>query len=146
MQALRLAYYQQAEILFVEGRNHLDTRRLSASAELQHLESIGIERVRIRTVDDERVCPHCRSCEGKVISIEDALEQLPVPGPNCDDNRYENPYGGRCRCRYEAVFDLSDEDDQREASGTQRKATGCGAILVLVVTALVAAIAIAVAL
>lgn len=145
LQALRLAYYQQAEILFVEGRNHLDTRRLSAKVELQHMQSIGIEKVRISTADDERVCSHCRSWHGKDISIEDALEQMPIPGPNCDDNRVENPYGGRCRCIYQAVLDLADLDDRREASGSQRRASGCGAILALVVTALVAAIGVGVA-
>ena len=139
LQALRLAYYQQAEILFAEGRNHLDARQLSASVELQHLKSIGIEMVRVRTSDDERVCSHCRSWEGKVISVEDTLEQMPIPGPNCDDNRYGNPYGGRCRCSYEAIFDFSDQD-------SQRKATGCGAALILMVTATVAAAVAAVAL
>ncbi len=145
LQALRIAYYQQAEILFVEGRNHLETRRLSARVELQHIQSIGIERVRVRTADDERVCSYCRSLEGKDISIEDALEQMPIPGPNCDDNKEENPYGGRCRCSYEAIFDHSDQDAPREASATPRKATGCGATLALVVIVLVTAISVALA-
>ena len=145
LQALRLAYYQQAEILFVEGRNHLEPRQLSASVELRHMQSIGIERVRVRTVKDERVCSHCKSWEGKIISVEDALEQMPVPGPTCDDNRYGNPYGGRCRCRYEAIFDLSDQDSQREDTGSHRKATGCGSVLILMVAAAVGAVIVAVA-
>ena len=138
LQALRLAYYEQAEILFVEGRNHIDTRQLSASVELRHLQSIGIERVSIRTSDDERVCAHCRSWEGKVISVEDALEQMPIPGPNCDDNSYGNPYGGRCRCGYKAIFDFSGQD-------SQRKATGCGAALILMVAAAVGTVLVAAA-
>ena len=115
MQALRLAYSQQAAILFIEGRNHLELQRLAARVELQHMQSIGIERVSVNTVSDERVCAHCRSLDGKVIGIEDALVQMPIPGPSCDDNRYGNPHGGWCRCIISSDIGFSVE--RRSAAG-----------------------------
>ena len=78
-QALRLAYDEQSHILFAEGRNHLHVQKLSSQVQLLHLQSIGVEKVRISTSQDERVCSHCKSWEGKVITVEDALEQMPIP-------------------------------------------------------------------
>ena len=72
------------------------------------------------------------------ISVEDALEQMPIPGPNCDDNRYGNPYGGRCRCTYEAILDFSNQDSRREAAG-------CSGPLILMVVAVVVAAVVVVA-
>ena len=137
MQALRLAYRQQAEILFIEGRNHLELQRLAARVELQHMQSIGTERVSVSTVSDERVCAYCRSLDGNVIEIEDALGQMPIPGPNCDDNRSGNPHGGWCRCSYQAVFDFPSEDDEpqdSQAHGSQPQSAGCGTALAIMTT------------
>ena len=135
-EAVRLAYNEQSHILFAEGRKHLHMQQLSSQVQLHHLQSLGIEKVRIRTSQDERVCSHCKSWEGKVITVEDALEQMPIPGPNCDDNRYGNPHGGRCRCVLISVLDSS-------VRRSQHKAAGCGAVLILMLTAAVVLVAVA---
>ena len=135
-EALRLAYDEQSLILFAEGRNHLHVQQLSSQVQLQYLQSIGIEKVRVSTSQDERVCTHCKSWEGKVITVENALEQMPIPGPNCDDNIYANPHGGRCRCVLTAVLDSSDRR-------SQHKAAGCGAVLILMAMAALLVVAVA---
>ena len=102
--SLQRAYQQQAIILFHEGRPHFHVAQESARAQLMHFLELGIVGVIVRTCDDERVCAHCRSVDGKVFTIQEALEGMPIPGPNCSDGEDQNPHSGRCRCVYESVF------------------------------------------
>ena len=102
--SLQGAYQQQARILFHEGRPHLRVAQEAARAQLMLLLEIGIAGVEVRTSDDERVCAHCQSLNGKVFTIQEALEAMPIPGLNCSDGGGQNPHGGRCRCVYIAVI------------------------------------------
>ena len=104
LQSLQSAYQQQANILFVEGRPHLHVAQEAKRAELMSLLEIGVAEVEIGTCDDERVCAHCRSLDGKVFAIQEALEAMPIPGPSCTDGNKQSPHGGRCRCVYSAIF------------------------------------------
>ena len=102
--SLQAAYQQQAHILFVEGRPHLHVAQEAKRAQLMSLLEIGVGEVEVRTCDDERVCAHCRSLDGKVFAIQEALEEMPIPGPSCTDGSEQNPHGGRCRCVFGAIF------------------------------------------
>ena len=104
LQSLQSAYQQQANILFVEGRPHLHVAQEAIRAQLMNLLELGIAGVEVMTSDDERVCAHCQSLDGKVFTIQEALEAMPIPGPNCTDGNEQNPHGGRCRCGYIAVI------------------------------------------
>ena len=102
--SLQAAYQQQARILFVEGRPHRHVAQEATRAQLMSLLELGVAAVKIRTADDERVCAHCQSLDGKVFTIQEALEVMPIPGPNCTDGNEQNPHGGCCRCAYIAVI------------------------------------------
>ena len=102
--SLQGAYQQQASILFSEGRPHRDISIEAKRAELMRLGELSIPSVKVVVVHDERVCDYCASLDVKVYSVEDALEQMPIPGPHCTDGGDENSHGGRCHCVYIAVI------------------------------------------
>ena len=102
--SLQGAYQQQARILFNEGRPHRHISIEARRAELIRFGESGIRSAKVLSVQDERACEYCASLDGKVYSVEDALEQMPIPGPHCTDGGDENPHGGRCRCVYIAVI------------------------------------------
>ena len=97
------AYRGQAEVLFSEGRKHLHVREEADRCQLRSLQELGIGRVQVSTCGDERVCPYCESLNGKVLSVAQALESMPLPSKKCTDGSDVNPYGGRCRCIYLSV-------------------------------------------
>ncbi len=51
-----------------------DRKRLRAV--LKRMDRVGIARVMVSTVQDERVCPDCSAVEGKVFSVKDALKTM----------------------------------------------------------------------
>ena len=102
--SLQAAYQQQARILFIEGRPHRHVAQEATRARLMSLLEIGVAEVEVRTSDDERVCAHCQSLDGKAFTIQESLEAMPIPGPNCTDGNEQNPHGGRCRCVFAAVI------------------------------------------
>ena len=104
LQSLQATYQQQTRILFVEGRPHRHVAQEATRAQLMSLLELGVGGVEVMTVDDERVCAHCQSLDGKVFTIQKALEAMPIPGPNCTDCNEQNPHGGRCRCVYIALI------------------------------------------
>ena len=69
-----------------------------------NLLELGVAGVEVRTCDDERVCAYCLSLDGRVFTIPEALEAMPLPGPSCTDGNEQNPHGGYCRCVYSAVI------------------------------------------
>ena len=103
-QSLRMAYSQQAQILFVEGRPHRHVTRLANKTQLIGFQELGIDRVRVGTSEDERVCADCRARDGAVFTVAEAMESMPIPGRDCTDAKDKNPHGGRCRCYYSPVF------------------------------------------
>jgi hypothetical protein len=65
--------------------------------ELGIYKDLGFERVSIVCKKD--ACPACKKNDGVVITIEDALEKMPLPHKNCTrlSQPKASPY---CRCRY----------------------------------------------
>ena len=102
--SLQAAYQQQAGILFVEGRPHRHVAQEATRARLMSLLEIGVAQVEVRTSEDERVCAHCQPLDGKAFTIQETLEAMPIPGPNCTDGNEQNSHGGRCRCVFAAVI------------------------------------------
>ena len=102
--ALESVYTQQVSILFEEGRPHRDVAVQAHRAALMRMQGAGVNRVKVLTAQDERVCRDCQSTDGKTYAIRDALETTPLPGKHCTDGGRKNPHGGRCRCVYLAVL------------------------------------------
>jgi hypothetical protein len=65
---------------------------------LQGLLEDGVDRVMIRTADDNKVCPECRSLHGIEMEITEAFNQLPVPSKCTSDH---------CRCSYIDPLELN---------------------------------------
>jgi hypothetical protein len=65
--------------------------------ELGIFKDLGFERVSIVCKKD--ACPACKRRDGDVIFIEDALEEMPLPHPNC--TKLPHPRAApHCRCHY----------------------------------------------
>ena len=131
----RMAYLGQADILFHEGRNHHVTAQEAERCALRCMQEAGIKEVQISTCSDERVCPYCRALEGRILSVEDALEQMPLPGPRCEDGSDVNPHGGRCRCVYLAVIPKKRKKSASTRATTKKpdqSAQGCLSLVVIV--------------
>ena len=77
---------------------------LSRKCELLQYQQQGIKKVRISTTGD-RACENCKLLEGKVFSIEEALEKMPLPVKNCLHKLNPDAPAGWCRCLYEPVLE-----------------------------------------
>ncbi len=58
---------------------------------LKGLSEVGVDSVIIRTADDNKVCPECRSLHGIEMEITEAINQLSIPSKCTSDH---------CRCSY----------------------------------------------
>ena len=102
LETASVAYFSQAHILFSEGEDFRPTLKEAHRCKLLGMRAVGINRVQVLTADDERVCGHCKSLDGKIFGIRQALNQLPIPGETCTDRMAKNQFGGMCRCIYVA--------------------------------------------
>ena len=93
-----------AHLLFEEGRDHYNLALESRKAKLMAYRQSDISRVRILTAGD-KACPECKVFEGRKLSIDEALQEMPIPVRHCTKWKDENEYGGLCRCIYSPVID-----------------------------------------
>jgi len=100
-QSLRTVYYDMAELLRSEGKNPVSVLEKTARLSLLELQQDGVTHVTISTANDTYVCDSCKAMEGKVIAIDLALRELPIPHV-CTSN-------GGCRCMYLPVLDYDNE-------------------------------------
>jgi DNA-directed RNA polymerase subunit RPC12/RpoP len=106
LQELSHLYYSLALILDEGGREFADALKESRKMELLDFKRIGIKKVRILTAG-EHACQACQKLSGKVITVEDALKDMPLPCEECSFSLYsDNP--GFCRCSYVSEIDLDD--------------------------------------
>lgn len=93
--ALSMVYWQQARLLYEEGKPHLDLAREASKASLQRYAHDGF----VKQV--EILCNCCELCErdaGRKMSVQDAMEQLPIP-------HEESANDGWCICLWVPVVD-----------------------------------------
>ena len=102
MQTASVAYFGQAHMSFAEGREFRHALREAHRCNLLNMQSVGIMKVKVLTCQDERVCPTCKALEGKVLGVRQALNQMPIPGEDCQDRKSKNSHGGMCRCIFVA--------------------------------------------
>ncbi len=92
-------YFEQALVLNDEGKDCFDPLQESKRCSLRSYQSEGIvHKVQILAAGDSS-CDKCKALNGKVITIEQALESMPLPVRNCD-NAYKY-----CRCVYLPVIE-----------------------------------------
>lgn len=85
----------KARFLYDEGRDHRPQMQMWARLELQeYMKSNVVDRVKILCAPD--ACESCSKLNGRILSIREAIETLPVPCLDCD--------AGWCRCAYSPVL------------------------------------------
>jgi hypothetical protein len=100
-------YYAMAVYLEKEGKNPFKMLKLANRAKLNSLKKEGyVKKVRILTKGKESGgdCDSCRKNEGKILTIDYALETMPIPNPNCSFKFKKNHYSF-CRSIYSPVMD-----------------------------------------
>ena len=93
---LSMLYYSQALFLEEEGK---DFSRILEEAQrmklIEYKEEGIITQVKISTAGFQS-CPSCQTLEGKVLKIDDALREMPIPNKKCT-TYWNNPKQGFCR-------------------------------------------------
>ena len=103
---MKMAHFQQALMLFRRGGDHHQLAAESRKSELRYFRAVyqemGGERVTVSTAG-EQACAECRRLEGQELSIDEAMELMPIPIKACKTWADKNPNGGWCRCSYSPV-------------------------------------------
>jgi hypothetical protein len=87
---MEMIYYNQALFLCAESREFFDVLQEAAKCRLRYYGQSKVGRVEIMTLQDS--CDKCKTWGSKQISIEEALNSLPIPVKDCGN--------GFCRCHY----------------------------------------------
>lgn len=99
---LKMLYLSMARFLYEEGRDHLQIHQQAMRMALKKYQQDGCTKVEIMDCGDS--CGTCRQQNGKVLTIKDALREMPLP---CQDCSFEpsSSTRGWCRCDYCSVID-----------------------------------------
>jgi hypothetical protein len=92
-------FFQMRDYLILRGKNPKIAISEGQRWLLKGLIEDGIERVVIRTVEDNSVCPECRSLHGTESEISQAINQLLLPSKCTADY---------CRCSYVDPHELNE--------------------------------------
>lgn len=96
-QEMKMLYWQQARLLYEQGKEFFRLLQEASRCELRNYQSSGVcKKVEILTAGDQS-CDKCNALNGKVFTIKNALETMPIPVKDCE-KRW-------CRCCYVAVID-----------------------------------------
>ncbi len=91
------SYFNMARLAAEEGKDTKPFTREENKYRLLEIKSYGIvSKVFILNANDDNICEECRKLSGKIMTIEYALEYMPIP--NLCTNKI-------CRCFYEAYLD-----------------------------------------
>ncbi|WP_292466460.1 hypothetical protein [Methanolobus sp.] len=93
-------------ILYREGRDFIRLKQESEKMRLVKYRKEGVEMVKISSPGP---CEACAKNNGKVLTIDEALETMPIPNPDCTTKTRDGP-SGWCRCRYVVFFDDAELD------------------------------------
>ncbi|MCX8093980.1 MAG: hypothetical protein N3E50_07450 [Candidatus Goldbacteria bacterium] len=102
-----IVYNQLALILNWEGKDTYQFLFNARKSELTNLKKSKIvQKVKIISGakhGEIESCPECKSIQGKIFTIDEALKQMPLPNKNCTCKIYDKTRG-LCRCVYTAAF------------------------------------------
>jgi len=91
-------YYAMATFMNQEGKEFFNFLQLSNLKQLKEFQSMGIEKVEIVSGEG---CSSCRELNGKVLMVENAIKNMPIPNKNCT-NSFSGGKEGFCTCMYVA--------------------------------------------
>ena len=92
-QTIKSLTWSQARYLYEVGRGYFPVQQAAIEADLQGALALGRTHVRILSSQDDRTCEKCKSQDGMVFTIKEALEKMPLP-VKCDNGEF-------CRCLYQ---------------------------------------------
>jgi hypothetical protein len=95
-QSLRSIYYEMALFLNSEGKNPFQMLQQAAKMYLLDLKQEGYVK-KVEIIGGE--CESCQQLTGKVYTIKEALEKMPIPNKDCTFHLHGGKYGF-CRCIY----------------------------------------------
>ncbi|WP_407356762.1 TerB N-terminal domain-containing protein [Methanolobus sp. WCC5] len=103
---VRKIQFSMAMVLYHEGKDFIGPLREAKRMRLVKYRREGLKKVRIV---GPASCEACSENHGKVFTIDDAINKMPIPNPECTTHIRGGPTGW-CRCRYNAYFDDSELD------------------------------------
>jgi len=104
LQKRKMIYYEIALFLDQQGKDPFEALQQSARMDLMKFKKDGfVRRVSILTAGQDS-CEVCRRLQGRVLTIEEALEKMPIPCRECA-HRMHDEDRGFCRCRYAAEIE-----------------------------------------
>jgi hypothetical protein len=94
-------YREMAEVHYRDGKDFVRLLEKDAKTLLIWFKGGSATKVEIRAAPDS--CLECMKLHGRVLGIEEALEEMPIPSRACT---YERVRGepGWCRCTYRVVM------------------------------------------
>ena len=103
-QALSGVYAHMARQLYDEGKDPFEVSKLSKHFELLALQRTGLpfDSMKLRVLG---LCPESRVHEDSLYTIEEALEEMPIPRPDCSHDQKPGGFG-ICICSYINQFDF----------------------------------------
>ncbi len=98
-------YFLMAHYLYEDGRDFFHLLEQSRKMELTAYKRDGIfDKVYVITTRDAS-CEACQKLDGKVFTVDEALEHMPIPCKDCTFDFAGTGQPGWCRCLYGAVVD-----------------------------------------
>ena len=95
---LKMVYFEMALIANAEGKDPKPYQEQAIRQDLLSYKRMNVKKVEIFGMSDNFACEHCKSLAHKVISIDKALQDMPIPG-DCTSSE-------GCRC----IFSPADDD------------------------------------
>lgn len=93
--------FEMAFQLWKEGKSFFHVLQESRRSELESYKSTGVRKVRILTAGEGNACPICQSLDKKIFTIDQALNEMPIPVTACTTDLGEfGQQRGWCRCIY----------------------------------------------
>lgn len=109
---LKMMYLQMAQFVYDEGKDPLRMKQLAVKTEIAELRHsakqgfINLKSTRLEVITSgEASCGECRKLHKAVFTIDQALEQMPIPVRGCTHNAVKEGEPGWCRCCYGQVFE-----------------------------------------
>jgi len=99
MSSRKIIYFEMARFIYEEGKNPYELLKEASKCELlKYKESGVVSKVKINSCGDLS-CKECQKLNGKTYLVEKALEEMPVPCKDCDNDKNKNGFPW-CRCRW----------------------------------------------
>jgi hypothetical protein len=103
-QTLKMIYYEMALFLNEEGKDFFHVLQQSKRMELIVYKQRGVKKVEILAASNS--CEHCQKLNGKILTINEALEEMFIPCEECT-HIISVAHRGFCRCCYVPIVEQS---------------------------------------